>query len=380
MYHKLLAKQMLKSTSPSGEVDFSALLCLVSAAYEESDRDRRRTDRSLAQMILEIDARARDMEQQNALADVVRARLDLALQTMMHGICMFDADKRLVICNDRYAKMYQLPAELLKVGTPHSVIIEHRVSNGILKIETNTTSPEEKISSLAGLPHDAVSSRVDELSDGRLVSVVRVPMKGGGWVATHEDITGQRQAEVERARASVELAAIRARELAAIEANKAKSEFLAMMSHEIRTPMNAVIGLSSSLLDSKLDNEQQHVVNTIHESSNSLLCLLNDILDISKLEAGKVEFETIPFAPAAIINEMISILRDQGHREGVALYCHRSTRFAGRIARRSGPDPPGAAQSGQQCNQVHRERGLWRSRFAICPRTDETATIEYSVQ
>jgi len=277
---------------------------------EQSNEELERLNKGLERLVEE-----RTAEAHRALE--TKARLDLALQTMMHGICMFDADKRLLVCNDRYASMYQLPAELLKVGTPHSEIIEHRVSNGILKIEPNTTSPQEKISALVGVPHNAVSNRVDELSDGRLVSVVRVPMKGGGWVATHEDVTAQRQAEAERARASRELEAIRARELAAIEANNAKSAFLAMMSHEIRTPMNAVIGLSASLLESKLDNEQKHVVNTIHESSDSLLRLLNDILDISKLEAGKVQFESIPFAPAAVINEVIRILQTKATEKGL---------------------------------------------------------------
>jgi signal transduction histidine kinase/DNA-binding NarL/FixJ family response regulator/HPt (histidine-containing phosphotransfer) domain-containing protein len=277
---------------------------------EQSNEELERLNKGLERLVEERTAEAhRELE--------TKARLDLALQNMMHGICMFDANKRLLVCNDRYAKMYQLPADLLKVGTPHSAIIEHRVSNGILKIENNTTSAQEKISALAGLPHDAASSRVDELSDGRLVSVVRVPMKGGGWVATHEDVTAQQKAEAERARASLELETIRARELAAIEANKAKSAFLAMMSHEIRTPMNAVIGLSASLLESKLDNEQQHVVHTIHESSDSLLRLLNDILDISKLEAGKVEFETIPFAPATVIKEVISILQTKATEKGL---------------------------------------------------------------
>ncbi len=81
-----------------------------------------------------------------------------------------------------------------------------------------------------------------------------------------------------------------------------------MMSPDIRTPMNAVIGLSAALLDSSLDSEQMHLVDTIHESSNSLLRLLNDILDISKLDAGKVEFEVAPFSPAALIDNAVSIV------------------------------------------------------------------------
>ena len=114
----------------------------------------------------------------------------------------------------------------------------------------------------------------------------------------HLRITENLAAQVEQ----TQLARIRAE-----NAVQAKSKFLALMSHEIRTPMNAVIGLSSFLLESKLDSEQRQVVTTIHESSNGLLSLLNDILDISKFEAGKVLFEIIPFAPAAMVNEAISI-------------------------------------------------------------------------
>jgi diguanylate cyclase (GGDEF)-like protein len=122
-------------------------------------------------------------------------RFDMALAFMGEGLCMFDAEKRLVVCNDRYAKMYQLPPELLKAGTPHHEIIKHRVDRGILRSQTGENSAEQVISTLSALPLDAVSSRIDELSDGRLIRVTRQPLAGGGWVATHLDVTEQQRSE-----------------------------------------------------------------------------------------------------------------------------------------------------------------------------------------
>ncbi len=121
--------------------------------------------------------------------DTSNQRFRAALDNMGEGLCMFDDKKRLVVHNELYAKLYQLPAELLQVGTSHSAIIAHRVSQGILEGETSNKAVDDKISALARLPDDRASSRTDRLSDGRLICVTRQPMEGGGWVATHNDIS-----------------------------------------------------------------------------------------------------------------------------------------------------------------------------------------------
>ena len=125
------------------------------------------------------------------------SRFDTALNNMSQGLCMFDADRRLVVCNDRYASMYRLPPDLLKAGTPQQAIIAYRVRNDLLKGEQNAAVVQRKIESMSELPAGARSSRIDELADGRLIRVCRESMAGGGWVATHEDITEQRRAELE---------------------------------------------------------------------------------------------------------------------------------------------------------------------------------------
>ena len=94
---------------------------------------------------------------------------------------MFDADKRLVVCNEPLRATLFAAARLLAPGTSHEAIIEHRSQRHPGEVGAATSSSAEQ--ALA----DAVSSRVDKLADGRLIKVVRAPMPGGGWVATHED-------------------------------------------------------------------------------------------------------------------------------------------------------------------------------------------------
>src|SRR4051794_2499947 len=119
--------------------------------------------------------------------------------------------------------------------------------------------------------------------------------------------TRAEQAESERARAVAEAELAQEREQTAEAASQAKSAFLAMMSHEIRTPMNAVLGLATTLLETRLDAQQRKSVEAISESGDNLLYLLNDILDFSKLEAGRLELEQVAFSPESLVDQTVSI-------------------------------------------------------------------------
>jgi methyl-accepting chemotaxis protein len=126
------------------------------------------------------------------------AQTTVALNNMPHGLCMFDAKRRLVLCNDRYGEMYGLPAELKREGARHEDLIAHRVSSGLMTEEKYQTAIANKLAELHKLSLTDVSRRIDKLNDGRSICVTRRPMRGGGWVATHEDVTERENFELER--------------------------------------------------------------------------------------------------------------------------------------------------------------------------------------
>lgn len=199
---RLFERQRAKATLPSGEVDVDALGELVIKAYEQSERDLRRTDRSIALMAQELDELNRGLENLVQLRTAaLRERedqlkeqnflFDAALNNMSHGLLMFDDDANLVICNSRYFELYGLSAETVKRGTSMQELLEARLASG-----TFVGDPAEFANWLSSkIKRGETVSRMVDMPDGRTVSIISRPMVGGGWVVTHEDISERRAAE-----------------------------------------------------------------------------------------------------------------------------------------------------------------------------------------
>jgi len=136
---------------------------------------------------------SRRLKTQNEIR-IQNYRFQLITNGMAQGLCMFDAEQRLIMCNERYAELYALPQELATAGVTLKEIRQYRVAMGNAPVgDADQFVNEVRIQVTGGKPHRYTV----ELGDGRSIAVHHMPMEGGGWVATHEDITEQRRSEAQ---------------------------------------------------------------------------------------------------------------------------------------------------------------------------------------
>ncbi|MEW6677536.1 MAG: PAS domain-containing protein [Pseudomonadota bacterium] len=224
-----------------------------------------------------------------------------SIEVIGEAFVIYGPDDRLVYCNDEYRAFYRISAPSIQVGARFEDIIRYGVAHGQYKeaIGREEAWVEERMS----IHRQAVGELVQELEDGRVLKVRERRTPSGHIVGFRVDVTELYQAKE-----------------AAEAANVAKSRFLATMSHEIRTPMNGILGMAQILMQPELgEGERRDYARTILHSGESLLSLLNDILDLSKVEAGRLELDPEAMDPAQVLHEVHALFSESSSRKGLVL-------------------------------------------------------------
>ena len=274
----------------------------------------------------------RDVTEQirNARASAREAEvLATTFMTIPDGIEVLDLELRLINANEPFYEILQLDRDdILAAEDPGARLRQIMVQRGDLgpgDPERIDRDYRNRMRVLEPVMYE------QQLKGGNWIEVRRNPMKNGlGYVVLVRDITERRAREIELERRRVqterqaaELAAaatdLRAAREAADRANRAKSEFLADMSHEIRTPMNGVIGMNALLLSTGLNAEQRRFADAVKVSAEALLAVINDILDLSKLEAGKLELEMIDFDLEMLVEDAVELMAPHAHAKQIEL-------------------------------------------------------------
>ena len=224
----------------------------------------------------------------------------------MHlGLMEVDTNENILFVNQSFCDMCEFTLEEL-VGKKASDLFVRGEYNELMEVKNDLRK-----NGISDAYEISVVNKKGELKWWLISGAPRYNDKGEliGSIGIHLDITEQKKIEYELLEARVQ---------AELSSN-AKQEFLANMSHEIRTPMNAIMGMSSQLAKTTLNTQQQFYLDTIHNAADNLLVIINDILDLSKIEAGKLAIENIGFEPKSAIRKALQVFVHKAEEKGLRL-------------------------------------------------------------
>jgi signal transduction histidine kinase len=237
--------------------------------------------------------------------------LQNTLENMGEGLSVFDSDGRLVAWNSKFIELLDLPMELTVGTNVHDILAMQARRGDFGPVDLAVDLPERVKRFFKEIP--MVRERLT--GTGRALQIRRRAMPNGAVVSLYSDITERKAAETKMAQAWAQ----------AELANRSKTDFLANMSHELRTPLNAIIGFSEILSGEHLGPlkhlrylEYSH---DIHTSGQHLLSIINDVLDMSKIEAGKLDIHEEPILVDELLTASARMIRERARKQHIELVC-----------------------------------------------------------
>ncbi len=285
-----------------------ALLAGIATIYREACRARRR-EAMLAAERAELTSAYTELQAAKRRAEAESHHLSATLSGMSDGVMMLNSDFRLVQWNENFPVYAGVPAEILSVGMPMDEMIRAQAVRGEFGPLDDPELREAEVERRMVLVRNHRDTDVTERlrPDGRVLETRRRALPGGGLVTLYTDITARRRAE------AAQREVLRLSE-AAIEQ---KSQFVAMVSHEIRVPLNAVTASLALLDQSTLSDQQRLHVDTASQAGDTLLDLINDILDLAKMDAGKLELRPAEFALRPMLQGVCDMFHVQASARGI---------------------------------------------------------------
>ncbi len=238
---------------------------------------------------------------------VTERRLWHSIETINDGFAFFNADNQMIMANRSYLNVFE-DLEIIRPGVNYVTILQAMTDEGIVNTGPLSASDWRQMMS-ERLKNPQPEPAVIQLWNERYIKLIDQRGPEGDLVSLGLDIT---------ATVVFEQQLQEAREVAE-SANRAKSAFLANMSHEIRTPMNGVVGMAQVLSETTLDEEQQLYVDTIRNSGEALLVIINDVLDYSKIEAQKLDLKPQQFDLERALKEVLMLLEPSACDKGLNL-------------------------------------------------------------
>ena len=237
-------------------------------------------------------------------AEHQRRTLTDAIESIAEGFALYGPDERLLITNQRFRDMHPVYETLVAGKSTFREVIE---AGGRHVVALDASFEDWYAARLAA--HDHSAARVVPFRDGRWMQISERSTHEGGFTVVYVDITElrRRQEELEVARDEAQ------------RATQVKSEFLANMSHELRTPLNAIIGYAQILQEDAEDTGQTDALpdlKKIESAGNHLLGLINGILDLSKIEAGRMEVYKERFGIGALVGDVAALIRPLAAKNG----------------------------------------------------------------